>query len=295
MLQWILFFLFASPAVSQAASQAVSIVSLSFEGNDGIPESQLKAQVRVSREGGFYREDLLRRDLENLKRFYRNEGFLDVVFSPPDVEIRRFGEHGAAAAIRVKIVEGPRYSLGKIELEGVSRLDRATIMQMAPLRPGQPFGRKKIENWLALIRDSYHTMGYIRFDASIDERIDRPHRRVDCTITCREGNEYKVGRILIEGDDSVDPQQFKKRLLLGEDSPYNPEMLPTTLFYLNSMRIYRPIMESDVEVLIDDEKNTVDLVFHVTRLKKPSDRTLLAHKAAQAGPWPAGIPSDDFR
>jgi hypothetical protein len=47
-------------------------------------------------------------------------------------------------------------------------------------------------------------------------------------------------------------------------------MIILSLHFINDMRAYRPLSPSEVEVKIDDDKNTVDLTFHVTPMKKPT-------------------------
>jgi outer membrane protein assembly factor BamA len=113
-------------------------------------------------------------------------------------------------------------------------------------------------------------MGYVRAETSIKEDIHDFRRVVDCTLECKEGSLYKVGSINITGDDSINPLEFRKRLLLGRGSSYNPEMLSLSLQFINNLRLYRPLTESDITIHIDDATSTVDLTFRVISLRKPS-------------------------
>jgi hypothetical protein len=78
-----------------------------------------------------------------------------------------------------------------------------------------------------------------------------------------------VGKITVVGDESINTSDFKRHLLLGEGGLYNPEMVSLSIQFLNQMRVYKPISESDVQSRIDDTRNTVDLVFHLSLLRKP--------------------------
>ena len=84
----------------------------------------------------------------------------------------------------------------------------------------------------------------------------------------RKASPYRVRSITVEGDPSIDRADFKRHLLVGEGSLYNPEMLTYSLHFVNQMRAYNSISQSDVEVKIDDSASVVDLVFRVRPLKK---------------------------
>lgn len=253
-----------------AQTQPAPILSLTFEGNKIVDSARLRAQLRMSRDGGWYRPETLNMELRNLENYYQDEGFLSAKVGAPYVELRAVPGKGQAAVIRVPISEGPRYVLGELIVKNAQVFRTATLLQMSPLRSGQPYSRQKIRDWREKIEDSYHTLGHIRFDATVKEDIHEFRRVVDCTLELKEGNAYRVGKIAVVGDNSIDPAQFRKLLLLGQGSAFNPENLSLSIQFLNTLRTYRPITDSDVDIHIDDAKSTVDLTFRVTSLRKPS-------------------------
>jgi outer membrane protein assembly factor BamA len=139
---------------------------------------------------------------------------------------------------------------------------------MCPLSTGQAYSRQKIAEWQDKIEDGYRTMGYIRFQATVHEDVHELQKVVDCTLECKEGNAYSVGKISVVGDELINSLDFKRHLLVSEGGLFNPEMVPLSIQFLNRMKVYRPISDSDVEIKIDDQKSTVDLVFHLALLRK---------------------------
>jgi outer membrane protein insertion porin family len=253
-----------------ALGQSVPILSLTFEGNKVIDSTRLKAQLRTSREGAWYRAQSLSFELQQLANFYREEGFLKAEIGDPAVELREVPGKGQAAVIRVRISEGPRYMLGELVIKNAQALKPSSMIHMSPMRTGEPYSRSKLAAWRTKIEDAYQSMGYVRAEISIKEEIHDFRRVVDCTVECAEGSLYKVGNINVTGDDSINPLEFRKRLLLGKGSAYNPEMLSLSLQFINSLRLYRPVSESDVTIQVDDATSTVDLTFRVVSLRKPS-------------------------
>jgi outer membrane protein assembly factor BamA len=253
-----------------ALAQSVPILSLTFEGNKAIETSQLKAQLRTSREGGWYRAQNLNTELQQLVSFYHEEGFLKAEIGTPSVEMKDVPGKGQAAVIRVRVSEGPRYVLGELVIKNAQALKPASMINMSPVRTGEPYSRGKLASWRVKMAEAYQSMGYVRAEISIKEEIHDFRRVVDCIVECKEGSLYKVGSINVTGDDSIDALEFRKRLLLGKGSSYNPEMLSHSLHFINGLRLYRPISESDVTIQIDDATATVDLTFRVISLRKSS-------------------------
>lgn len=251
-------------------AQSIPILSLTFEGNATLNAAQLKAQMRMSRDGGWYNPESLRMELQNLQKYYQDEGFLKAKVGTPSVEQRTVPGRGEAVAIRVPIEEGPRYNVGEITVKDAQVFKPATLLQMSPLRTGQPYSRRRLNDWKDKIEGSYQTMGYIRIEINVVENIHDFRHVVDFALELKEGNPYRVGKINVTGDDSVNPVEFKKLLLLGQGSLYNPEMVSLSIAFLNNMRAYRHISDSDVEVKIDDTAHTVDLTFRVVSLRKPT-------------------------
>lgn len=256
-----------------AYAQAIPIVSLAFEGNRAVDATMLKAQLRITREGGWYNASHLQAELQGLEAFLQDQGFLRAKVGPPRIEKRAVPGKGEAAVIRIPIVEGTRYVLGELQIQNVQVVRPSSLLQMSPIRPGQPYSRGRLAEWRAKIDEMYHSMGYIRAETTLKEEVRDARGIVDCILECKEGSAYRIGKIDVTGDASLNRSEFKRLILLGEGSTYNPEMLILSVQFLNTLRTYRPISESDVEVKIDDATHTVNITFKVTPLQKPATST----------------------
>ena len=240
----------------------ILISEVEFSGNQSIPANQLKPLLGRSREGGRYDEQSLAADLERIRDAYLERGFLNVEVGPPDVRIQGAAEE-KVAVITIPVAEGKQYRVGKIAVRNGQALSPTSLMQMSPLKEGDPYSRNKISQWREVIEEAYREIGHIRIHCRAQEEIRESAKIVDCTMQCDEGKPYRVGKITLVGDKSVDPLQFKRKLLLGEGRLFNPEMLYTSIQYLNRMNVYRPISSFDVQMEIHDDTGTVDLTFHV--------------------------------
>jgi outer membrane protein insertion porin family len=252
---------------ADAQVSPVPIASVSFEGNQGIATKQLKQQLILSFEGGRYTAETLKADLQRVEKLYQDEGFLDAKIGPPDVRIQKSAA-GEGAYIRIPTKEGPQYVTGRVSVGNAEVLDPQTLLQMGPVQKGQPYRRTQIIQWQARIEEAYHSLGHLRAACRAQESLNAKDRIVDCVLNCVAGKPYSVGKITIIGDESIDRSQFRRRLLISEGGIFNHDNLVLSIQFLNQMHLFKPIAFSDIEMMIDDAKGTVDLTFHLSLIRQ---------------------------
>jgi outer membrane protein insertion porin family len=251
------------------AVQVIPIGSISFEGNREISSAKLKMQLRLNREGGAYQPEILKHELRALQSFCRDEGYLQASIGTPVVDLLGQG-NGRTAAIRIPVVEGPLFRTGEVEVKNVRAFRVASLLQMSPLRKGEPYSRRRLADWRQKIVEGYQSMGYLRLDINLKEQLHEHSNTVDVTLDVKEGNPYRVSKITVVGD--VNPSEFKRRLLAGEGGLYNPEMISLSLQFINQLGLYAPLSQSDIEIKYDDERSAVELVFRVSAAKTRSSK-----------------------
>ncbi len=242
------------------------IASIVFEGNASIGERQLKSQLYQTNRMALYTPESLQADLLRLEELYKDEGYLSVKIGPPDVRIQA-AESGKAAAILIPVEEGTRFLTGIVAVKGLKVLEPAPLIQLFPLQKGQPYRRSQVNRWLQKILETYNSIGHIKARCNVAESLNAPAKTVDCSLECSEGKAYRVGRITITGDKSIDHLKFIRRLLVSEGGIFSPDNLVLSIQLLNQSGLYKPISNSDIEMKIDDDSATVDLTF---RLAAPS-------------------------
>jgi outer membrane protein assembly factor BamA len=260
--------LLSTPPVPAVRAEALTLLSIVFEGNRAVGSNILQSKLRHSRPGTSYEPEILRFELMAIERYYEDEGFLRAAIGPPVVDVSEAPGLGKAVTVHIPISEGPRYTLGSLEIRNASALSPETLQQMCPVRSGQPYGRRKIQAWMDKIMSAYHELGYLRAETKLQEDIDEMAQSVRCVLDCSEGAVYRVRRVTITNLEGREAQEFRRRLLVGEGLVYNPEMLVMSLQLLNSMRIYGPMSEENVKVTIDDNSGSVDLEFSPVRLPR---------------------------
>jgi outer membrane protein assembly factor BamA len=245
-----------------AQDRAIRIGSIVVEGNRAIAAHELRLLFRMSQEGSEYIPENLQADLRQVEKTYQDLGFVKVQLETPKVEVQSATD-GKIATIRIVVREGPRYTTGKVSVNDTKALASGTLLQLSPMQKGQPYSPFKAGLWQSKVEDSYREIGYMRARCPVREMVNEAVNTIDCAMECVEGKLYTVGKITVGGDGSVNPVEFKRRLLFSEGGTFNPEMFLTSLQFINQARLYAPISSSDVEIRIDDDKGTVDLWLRV--------------------------------
>jgi outer membrane protein insertion porin family len=111
-----------------------------------------------------------------VREAYLALGYLDV-----EIKTALDAPQGKQVAdLRVDIVEGEPYHLGRIELAGKSPIDVNLLRQLLPLQPGDLFGKKAFEACLDTLNELGTTPLLTAKDVSF--AYDKPKALVDVTI-----------------------------------------------------------------------------------------------------------------
>ena len=157
------------------------VSSLSFSGNETFDAERLTAAAKLS-QGAVLSIANLESALENLRRFYDNEGFAEVLVS---AAVR--GE-GAQVGIDFTIQERQRSLITKIIIAGNEITDESVIRRAITFSEGDPFSRTSLsESQRALYRLGIFRRVEI---SSVDEQLTRSDRRV--VINVEEAKPYSI-------------------------------------------------------------------------------------------------------
>ena len=198
-----------------------------FEGNERFKSSRLKKEVKQLKPGEILSERQVAEDANALVEFYQKSGYpnVKVAFEISPDEIT------GQSIVKFIIKEGDRMKIERVDFEG-NKAFAAKIL------------RRKIEtrnyNWLSWLTkkgflketvidedkqklvDFYRSEGYI--DAEVkDVKYDYPEKgQVVVTFFMYEGNQYKVGKFTIEGNQLFTTAEIDKKLVMKAGSLFTP-------------------------------------------------------------------------
>jgi len=142
--------------------ERVKIKKIQFAGNDTFPYKRLIKVIKTKPDGlfssGYLKQNILDEDMDRLKTFYANEGFLDAKASYALEQAPQ-----SKLIVNVQVNEGKRYYLGSLTIEGNGKvLSTDEILKvMTRLKVDSVFTPEKLEKDISDINSSYFDKGYL--------------------------------------------------------------------------------------------------------------------------------------
>ena len=240
---------------------------LSFQGNHAFPASALQSEA-VFKEIGNQGNIGVRRTVQNIRRRYLNSGYADVKVHWEETEPN--GEKNGRRHILVKIDEGGRYHVVKVNIQGHDAYDSGTIYDQMLTRPAEGFGNGNyvasvLQEDLTAIGALYLQKGFldpkIRDDVAIDPKTKAV--RIDLKIT--EGVQTLVKSVVISGTTPLPAKELTSDLQLKKSEPYRPFLIESdrNAISFKIAHLGYPYVQVTSKVTISGDRKGAAIVYHV--------------------------------
>lgn len=185
--------------------EAASIRTIAFTGNKAFSEGTLRRQMELSTPTWFtwytkrdqYARQKLQGDLETLRSFYLNRGYLDFNVESTQVSISPDRED---IHITINLSEGERYTVSQVKLAGeLLGLDEE-LKVLVDVKPGETFNAERLNAISKRITDRFAMLGYAFASANPIPEPNRDKREVAFTILVDPGRRVYVRRVNISGN-----------------------------------------------------------------------------------------------
>ena len=184
---------------------ASRIARINIIGAKAFTEAQLKREMTLTTPGWLtwyskndqYSKQKLQGDLEALRNFYQNRGYLEFDIESTQVSISPDKED---ITITINIAEGPRYTVGSVRLAGDLAVDEAELRKLVFIAPGEVFSREKIQRTAKAISDRLGSEGYAFANVNAVPEIDRENATAAFTLYVDPGRRVYVRRLNVAGN-----------------------------------------------------------------------------------------------
>ncbi len=215
-----------------------------------------------------YSRQKLAGDLESLRSFYQNRGFLDFSVDSTQVSIT---PDKRDIYITINISEGEKYTVSDVKLAGQLLLPEEELSKLVKLKPGDVFARDKLTQTTKAIADRLGNDGYAFANANAVPQIDKDKREVAFTIFVDPGRRVYVRRINIAGNTKTRDEVVRREMRQLEGGYYDASKIQ-----LSKQRVDRTTYFKDVNVEtvpVSGLTDQVDVNFTVE--EKPTGALLL--------------------
>ena len=215
-----------------------------------------------------YSKQRLAADLETLKSFYQDRGYVDFAVESTQVSITPDRKD---IYITINISEGEKYTVSAVGLEGQMLVPREELEKLLKVKPGEVFSRLRLTESTKAIADRLGNEGYAFANATAIPQIDKEKRTVAFTIVVDPGRRVYVRRINVGGNTKTRDEVVRREMRQLEGSYYDASKIQ-----LSKTRIDRTQYFKDVNVEtapVSESPDQVDVNFTVE--EKPTGAMLI--------------------
>ena len=247
--------------------EVAKIKRITIVGNEVFDDETLTDQFNLSPPTFFsffsnsdsYAQQKLRADLETLRSYYLDRGYINFSIDSSQVSITPEKED---IFISINISEGDKYTVGKVKFSGDLIVPEDELKELVLISPGDTFSRQMITESSARLSEHLGESGYAFANINPIPEVDETNKSVDLTFFIDPGKRVYVRKINITGNQKTNDEVLRREMRQMEGG-----WLSTQKVNRSRIRLQRLGFFDDVSVetpSVAGATDQVDLNFNVT-------------------------------
>lgn len=250
----------------------VRIRKINFEGNTGFTDKRLKRKIETKKawwvfRTGAFDADKAQADALAVQNFYRDEGYLDAKVR---YETSLYDQN-QAMIVTFLVEEGGTYRVEDVAFFGQAVFSTEELRGMIGTYEGAVVKRPLVAEDARTIQKRYGELGYIYARVRPVRVFSNEPGLVRVTFEIQEGEQYRVGRVVVRGNARTRDKVVRRALdLYPPDDLFNlseaqeaeKELRDTRIF--SSARVY-PVGDApgirDVVIDVEESEKAGDFLF----------------------------------
>jgi len=225
---------------------AARIKQINLVGAKSFKESELLGKFELTTPGILtwytkndqYSRQKLSADLEKLKSFYMNQGYLEFNVESTQVSISPDKQD---VYITVNINEGERYQVSSVKLAGDFAIPEDELKKLVLVNAGDVFSRERLNDTTKAIGDRLGKEGYAFANVNAAPEIDKEKRKVAFTIFVDPGKRVYVRRINVTGNTKTRDEVVRRELRQMEGGWYDADKVATSKLRLDRLGFFNDV------------------------------------------------------
>lgn len=224
----------------------VKIREIRFVGNAHLKAKVLRKQMDTKKwwmfswltDTGRFKDDEFQDDLDKLRDFYRENGFLDVEI--PEEKIVFSYPKKDSLVITIAVIEGRQYKIGEVTITGNKLHSTALLKRVAALyaKPGAIFAPSKIDKATQRLEDYYGKDGYLDTRVHVIRRPNLKTNDIDLEFQVEESEKFNVESVQIEGNTKTKSVVIIRELILGPGDVFDTVRMKISKNRLENTRFF---------------------------------------------------------
>ncbi|OQX51926.1 MAG: hypothetical protein B5M53_10005 [Candidatus Cloacimonas sp. 4484_209] len=193
--------------------QSIFFSKIEIDGNKSFPEKKIIQKLDLAFPCNID-EQILDDKLKNILVFYKNAGYLNAKV--------KYTKNGST--LSVQILEGPLYSIGRIEIKGNKFTKSSNLEKILGLTPGKVFSLPEFENGIERILTFYENKGFpfIKISPSY---ITLGENTLTISLGIEEGPRLRWGKVIIKGNTVTKPYVIERQMQIKKGKYFSSQQL----------------------------------------------------------------------
>ena len=247
------------------------IKEIKIVGNSAFSESDLLGLFNLTTTGWLtwytdadkYSREKLDRDIERLRSYYLDRGYLEFKSEPPQVTI---SPDRKEMYITITINEGKPYTVTSVKLAGELLGLDAEINQLVLIKAGELFNGAQTNATAKGITDFLGGLGYAFANVNPNPALDREKQTADITFYVDPSRRVYVRRIQVSGNHRTRDEVVRRELRQQESAWYDSGKLKLSRDRLDRLGYFKEVKLNTEPV--PNSPDQVDVAIEVT--EKPT-------------------------
>ncbi len=222
------------------------IREINIVGNSAFTQSRLRDLMSLTTPGWLtwytdtdkYSREKLEKDVEVIKSFYLDRGYLEFKIEPPQVSISGDRED---IFITLTISEGKPYTVSEVKLAGDLLGLESEINQFVQLKPGQIFSGAKTNATAKGISDYLGDLGYAFANVNPNPVLNRENQTAEVTFYVDPSRRVYVRRIQVVGNHRSKDEVIRREVRQQEAAWYDGGKIKLSRDRLDRVGYYKEV------------------------------------------------------
>nr|HPO50275.1 POTRA domain-containing protein [Spirochaetota bacterium] len=265
-----------------------------FQGNNKYSDFTLKNKMKTKerkylglQKGTFVESDFYQ-DIEDLTKYYRDQGFYFVEMGEPEInryEIEEEGIKREIIRIKLQIKEGKQYKFDGLVLEGNKIFTTDDLIYNLKLRKGNLFSFSKYQEDKFSIQKKYNDHGYVQTAIEEEPIIDEKNNLISFGLRISESKQSYIESVYFKGNTKTKNYVLHRAVYTEVGEIFDYSKLVSSVYGLMNLGFFSKV-EPDIQqgsspgllkiTYVLEEQSTAEIRFglQITTNKWPPDVTL---------------------
>lgn len=237
--------------VSEGASAKIRDITIT--GNEVYDDSTLKSLMDLDtgnwlswyNKSDRYAQSKFNADLEKIRSFYLNNGYLEFRIDSTQVAISPDKEK---IALAINVYEGKKYTVSGVELAGNYLGKEDQFKTLVSIIPGEPYNIEDVTKTEQDFNEYFANFGYAFSEVEAQPRVDKERALVAFTLVANPSRRAYVRNINIAGNTRTRDEVIRRELRQFESSWYDGEKIQLSRDRVDRLGFFKDVKMSQVPV-----------------------------------------------